>query len=82
MNVDVTFLGETLDNVLVVPTVAIVTQEGKTGVMIPNDNNKPEFTPVTIGVTIQDKTQILSGITEGQKVFIDLPEQMRKKPKD
>jgi HlyD family secretion protein len=29
MNVDLTFLGEQLSNALVVPTVAIVTQEGR-----------------------------------------------------
>jgi len=31
MNVDVTFLGEALKDALVVPTVAIVTEKGKTG---------------------------------------------------
>lgn len=74
MNVDVTFLGQELDNALVVPTVAIVTQEGETGVMKLNSENEPEFTPATIGLTIEDQTQILEGLTPEDRVFIDLPE--------
>ncbi len=74
MNVDVNFVGQSLENVLVVPTVAIVTQEGKTGVMVVDENNQPEFKPVNIGLVIEDKTQILSGLVPNERVFIDLPE--------
>ncbi len=73
MNVEVKFIGQQLDNVLVVPTVAIVTEKGKTGVMIPDENNKPKFKPITIGLSVDDKTQILTGVSSGEKVFIDLP---------
>jgi HlyD family secretion protein len=73
MNVDVNFLGQQLTDVLVVPTVAIVTENGKTGVMIPDENNQPKFTPVTIGISVDDKTQILSGLSSGEKVFLELP---------
>ncbi|MEC4984426.1 MAG: efflux RND transporter periplasmic adaptor subunit [Oscillatoria sp. PMC 1068.18] len=74
MNVDVTFLGNILGDTLVVPTVAIVTQEGETGVMVPNENQLAEFRPVTIGLTLENQTQILSGLEVGELVFIDLPE--------
>jgi HlyD family secretion protein len=74
MNVQVTFLGKPLPNAIVVPTVAIVTKEGETGVMVVDENNEPKFKPVTIGISIEDKTQILSGLLPGEKVFIDLPE--------
>jgi HlyD family secretion protein len=74
MNVDVTFLGQPINQALVVPTVAIVTQEGKTGVMIADENNQPQFKPVTIGITVEDKTQILAGLLPGDRVFIDLPD--------
>ncbi|VEP14961.1 RND family efflux transporter, MFP subunit [Hyella patelloides LEGE 07179] len=77
MNVDVTFIGQELNNSLVVPTVAIVTEKGETGVMKLNDKGQPEFTPVTIGLTIKDKTQVLEGITSEDRVFIDLPEERR-----
>ena len=79
MNVDVIFLGKTLADTLVVPTVAIVTQDGETGVMIPGDRNKPKFRAVKIGLSIEDKTQIVSGIDAGEKVFIDLPEEKKSK---
>lgn len=73
MNVDLTFLGQNLNDALVVPTVSIVTQEGKTGVLVPGEKNKPEFRPVTIGSSIQDQTQILQGLKQGDRVFLDLP---------
>ena len=74
MNVDVTFLGEKLDQALTIPTVAIVTRAGKTGVMIPNEDSQPEFKPVRIGLVLEEKTQILDGLSPGERVFIDLPE--------
>jgi len=79
MNVDLTFLGQEVSNALVVPTVAIVTQDGQTGVMVPDLDNKPKFQSVTIGPTIQDETQVLEGVRQGQRVFIDLPEDRNKK---
>jgi HlyD family secretion protein len=78
MNVDVTFLGDNLQNTLVVPTVAIVTQKGETGVMIADEDNKPKFKPVTIGSSQEDRTQILQGLNPGEKVFIDLPEDYKR----
>ena len=79
MNVDVTFIGEQLTDSLVVPTVAIFTQDGQQGVMTPGDNNKPEFTPVKVGLYLGNKTQIIEGLEPEQKVFIDLPEQKGRK---
>ena len=78
MNVDVTFLGQELKNSLVVPTVAIVTQEGATGVIVLNEKNKPEFMPVKIGLALQDKTQILEGVKADERIFIDMPDRKRK----
>ncbi len=74
MNVDVTFIGEELSDSLVVPTVAIFTENGEQGVMIPGENGRPQFTPVKVGLYLGDKTQIIEGIKPEQKVFIDLPE--------
>lgn len=78
MNVDVTFLGKKLKNSLVVPTVAIFTENGQQGVMIPGANDKPIFQPVKIGLYLGERTQILEGVTTSQKVFIDLPKQNRR----
>jgi HlyD family secretion protein len=73
LNVNLTFLGDRVTDALVLPTVAILTEKGTTGVLVPDKNNKPQFREVTIGAQIQDKTQILAGVKEGDRVFIDLP---------
>lgn len=74
MNIRLTFLGKQIQDALVVPTVAIVTEQGKTGVLVPGADNKPQFHPVTIGPSIKDLTQILSGINQGDRVFVNPPE--------
>jgi len=63
-----------INNALVVPTVAIVTQEGKTGVLVADANGKSQFRPVTIGTTVDDQTQILSGVQVGDRVFVKQPD--------
>ena len=80
MNTDLIFLGETVRDALVVPTVAIATQKGQTGVYVPDENNKPDFKPITIGSSIQDKTQVLDGLNREDQVFVDFPEGLE--PKD
>jgi HlyD family secretion protein len=57
-----------------------VTQEGETGVMVPDaaNKNQPKFKPVTIGLVLNDKTQIIDGLNSGERVFIDLPEDKSK----
>ncbi|MEL6496492.1 MAG: efflux RND transporter periplasmic adaptor subunit, partial [Cyanobacteria bacterium J06623_7] len=74
MNVDVTFVGRELSDSLVVPTVAIFTEEGEQGVMIPDEDGEPIFQPVRVGLYFGDRTQILEGVEANQPVFIDLPE--------
>ena len=73
MNVDAQFIGDQLQNALVLPTVAVVTQAGETGVLVPGDNREIIFQPVTLGPQVEDQIQILSGIEAGDLVFIDLP---------
>lgn len=74
MNVDAIFLGNQVKDALVIPTVAVVTEKGKQGVMVPDQENKPKFKPIKIGLSIDDKTQILDGLAPGERVFIDLPD--------
>ena len=77
MNTDLRFIGKQIDGALVVPTVAIVTQEGKTGLLIADEKGQPKFQPVTIGTTVDNQTQILSGAKVGDRVFVKSPD---KKP--
>ncbi|MEH2326196.1 MAG: efflux RND transporter periplasmic adaptor subunit [Nostoc sp.] len=73
LNVDLTFLGDRVNNALVLPTVSIVTEKGKTGVLVPDAKNKPQFREVTIGAQIQNQTQILEGVKQGDRVFVNPP---------
>ncbi|MGD1853833.1 MAG: HlyD family secretion protein [Leptolyngbyaceae cyanobacterium] len=74
MNVDVAFLGNRLSDALVVPAVAVVTQGGETGVLVPGENNKNiRFRPVTLGPQVGEQIQILDGVDSGDRVFVDLP---------
>ena len=74
MNVDVAFLGNRLSDALVVPAVAVVTQGGETGVLVPSENNKNiRFRPVTLGPQVGDQIQVLDGVTPEDRVFVDLP---------
>ena len=73
MNVDLTFLGNQIQNALVVPTVAIVTRNGKTGVLVPDAKNRATFNPVILGSTIGNQIQVLKGVRSGERVFVDLP---------
>lgn len=77
MNTDLVFLGDVLKNVLTVPTVSIVTQDGQTGVYMPATGRKAKFVPVTIGPSIGTETQILEGLNQGDLVFVDLPKDKR-----
>ena len=73
LNVDLTFLGDRVNNALVLPTVSIVTEKGKTGVLILDTNNKPQFREITVGAQIKDQTQILEGVKEGDRIFVNPP---------
>ncbi|MGE5657261.1 MAG: efflux RND transporter periplasmic adaptor subunit [Actinomycetota bacterium] len=77
MNVNVEFKVGELKNALVVPTVAIVRQEKGTGVFVAGENHKPTFTPIVTGMTVNDRTEVRSGLTGSEKVFISFPSGFR-----
>lgn len=74
MTTNLAFLGQQMNNALMVPTVAIITNKGQTGVLVPDRNNKPRFQPVTIGPNIGNETEVIDGIQPGDPVFVELPE--------
>jgi HlyD family secretion protein len=73
MNVNTSFVGKQVANSLMVPTVAIVRNKGKDGVLVPGKDQQPEFKEVGLGFTYRDKTQVTEGIKAGDRVFIDTP---------
>jgi HlyD family secretion protein len=63
----------------VVPTVAIVTEEGKPGVLLVGKDRQPRFQPVELGSNSGRDTQVLGGLEPGTRVFIDLPPWAKKR---
>ena len=79
MTVDVDFqTGRTAASTLV-PTVAIVTEQGKPGVLLVGDKDQPRFQAVELGASSGSQTAILGGLKPGTKVFIDLPPWAKKR---
>ncbi len=68
MAVTVSIIVATKDNALTVPSSAIVSQNGQTVVRIIGQGNTLTFLPVTTGLVSSGKTEVLSGLTEGQEV--------------
>ena len=73
MTVDIEFQIDKTDISTLVPTVAIVTENGKPGVLIVGNKSQPEFQEVELGTSSGSKTAIIKGINPGDQVFIDLP---------
>ena len=78
MTVDATLVGETLADALMVPTVAIATQDGQLGVQMPDDEGNVDFQPVTVGITQAGRTQIVQGLEAGDRIFLELPPEQRR----
>lgn len=55
---------------LLVPTEAVITSGKRTVVLVAGDNNSMQPVVVTVGRDSGNDTEILSGLTEGQKVVV------------
>lgn len=69
MNVSARFVAGKMDDVILVPTVCVVSKHGKTGVLIASPEGSPQFKPVKIGPTVGNETAILRGLHDGDLVF-------------
>ncbi|MGL5034029.1 MAG: efflux RND transporter periplasmic adaptor subunit [Microcystaceae cyanobacterium] len=78
MNVRVEFAAGKIKDVLVIPTIAIVRQEEGTGVYVLRDQ-QPEFVPIQTGLTVENKTEVRSGLKLGDRVLITFPDGKRPK---
>tara|TARA_A100001388_G_scaffold190962_1_gene143675 strand:- start:103 stop:468 length:366 start_codon:yes stop_codon:yes gene_type:complete len=59
--------------VALVPTVCIVTKNGQKGVLVVGENYEPLFQKVELGKSEGNRTEVLSGIKEKDRIFIDIP---------
>ena len=60
-------------NALLIPTPAIVSQEQGTGVFVLGPNRQPQFQPIRVGATVGSHSEVLSGLKEGERIFITFP---------
>jgi HlyD family secretion protein len=79
MNVNSMFRGDRIANALSIPTVAIATKRGQTGVFVADEKGEPRFLPIKTGNSVRDKTQVLEGVKSGDRVFIDIPKGFKDK---
>ncbi|MBD2438027.1 efflux RND transporter periplasmic adaptor subunit [Nostoc sp. FACHB-110] len=73
MNVDVEFQVGQLENALVVPTASVVRRENGTGVYVLGANDQPRFTRIETGVTVNNFTEVKSGLSGNEKVMLSFP---------
>jgi HlyD family secretion protein len=73
MTADIDFQTGALPTRTLIPTVAVVTEKGKPGVLLVGKDRQPTFQPVELGVSSGKETEILKGLSSGTRVFIDLP---------
>lgn len=74
MNVKLTFIGEPIQDALVVPLAAVVTQQdGQQGVWLVNADGEPRFQVVRLGSESGSQAQILDGLNDGDRILISPP---------
>jgi len=69
--VNVRLLVDTLTDQLVVPNVAVQNGQQGTFVYVVDDNSKVHLKNVQVGITTDTSADILSGISEGDRVVVD-----------
>ena len=69
--VNIRLLVDTLGNQLVVPNVAVQNGQQGTFVYVVDDDSKVHLKPVQVGITTETSSDILSGLTDGDRVVVD-----------
>ncbi len=77
MNVEVDFQAGRLDNAMVVPTAAVVRRERGTGVFVVQGDSQPVFKRIETGATVNNFTEVKSGLQGTEKVMLSFPPGMR-----
>ncbi len=78
MNVTIDFRAGELNQVLIVPTASIVQEKTAQGVYVAKPGGDPVFTPIVVGTTVNDKTEVKSGLTGNERVLLSFPAGTRK----
>ncbi len=79
MTADLEFKVENDIEKILVPTVSIVTEKGKKGILKVDKDNFPKFVEVEFGISSGSKTSVINGLKPGEKIFIDIPPWSKRK---
>ncbi len=79
MTADLQFKVEGNEEKVLVPTVSIVTEKGKKGILKVDKNNYPKFEKIEIGISSGNKTSVIDGLEPGEQIFIDIPPWAKKR---
>jgi len=70
MTANVTFITAEKQDILVVPSEAVRTRDGKSMVMLPGEGKRPNRQEVETGLTDGKVTEVVSGLEEGATVLV------------
>jgi HlyD family secretion protein len=73
MNISTEFNVGQVKQAVTVPTIAVTRQNNETGVFLAIPQQKPIFTPITIGASIENQTEVKAGLKGHEMVLIKLP---------
>ena len=73
MTADLEFKITDNDETILIPTVSIVTEKGKKGILVVGKNNSPKFKEIELGISSGSKTSVIEGLKEGELIFVDIP---------
>jgi membrane fusion protein, macrolide-specific efflux system len=80
MTATVKFAGESRADILLLPTEALKSENGKNFVLkaASEKNQEPKLIEVSAGLTDGKLTEVLSGVSEGERVAIEIPKEKKK----
>jgi macrolide-specific efflux system membrane fusion protein len=70
MTANVSFVVDSKDAILLVPSDAIKTHGDSSSILIPDEKGNPVEHPIKTGLTDGHKTEVVSGLTENEKILI------------
>jgi len=71
MTVDLTFVMDSRENVLLIPLLGVTQQGTQDTVLIPGDI--PQTRAVTLGINDGKQVEVVSGLNEGDQVLVEVP---------
>lgn len=71
MSANVSIIQDQKDNILIIPREAVKKKQGESFVMVEEEGEKkPQRTPITTGISDETNIEVVSGLSEGDRVVI------------